>query len=65
MSFDVSLVIDSLPRILEGIGLTLQLLVLSTIFGFIIAVILLLMRISGKWLPKLGKARRHICGIRI
>ena len=49
MSFDVSLVIDSLPRILEGIGLTLQLLVLSTIFGFIIAVILLLMRISGKW----------------
>ena len=49
MSFDVGLVIDSLPRILEGIGLTLQLLVLSTIIGFVIAVILLLMRISGRW----------------
>lgn len=49
MSFDVSLVIDSLPRLIGGIGLTLELLFLSIFFGFLLAVVLLLMRISNLW----------------
>ena len=49
MSFDVALVIDSIPKMLEGIGLTLELLFLSTFIGLILAVITLLMRISGRW----------------
>lgn len=49
MSFDVSLVIDSLPRLIGGIGLTLELLFLSIFFGFLLAVVLLLMRISNRW----------------
>jgi polar amino acid transport system permease protein len=48
MSFDFSLVIDSVPKMLEGIGLTLELLFLSTSIGLILAVITLLMRISGR-----------------
>jgi polar amino acid transport system permease protein len=50
MTFDVSLIADALPRLLEGIGLTLQLLVLASFFGLLLAVALLLMRISGRWL---------------
>jgi len=49
MSFDFSLVTDSIPRMLVGIGLTFQLMFLSGLLGLILAVILLLMRISGKW----------------
>ena len=49
MSFDIALVIDSIPKMLEGIGLTLELLFLSTSIGLILAVITLLMRISGRW----------------
>ena len=49
MSFDVSLIVDSIPRMLEGLGLTLMLLVLSTIIGLVLAVVILLMRISGRW----------------
>lgn len=48
MSFDFALVIDSVPKMLEGIGLTLELLFLSTFIGLILAVITLLMRISGR-----------------
>lgn len=48
MSFDFALVIDSVPKMLEGIGLTLELLFLSTSIGLILAVITLLMRISGR-----------------
>ncbi len=48
MSFDFGLVIDSVPKMLEGIGLTLELLFLSTSIGLILAVITLLMRISGR-----------------
>lgn len=48
MSFDISLILDSLPRMLAGIGITFQLLVISGILGLILAVVLLLMRISGK-----------------
>jgi octopine/nopaline transport system permease protein len=49
MSFDLALITDSIPRMLVGIGITFQLMVLSAVLGLILAVILLLMRISGKW----------------
>jgi len=46
---DIQLIIDSIPKMLVGLGLTLQLMIVSAILGTILAVILLLMRISGKW----------------
>ncbi|MCR9145639.1 MAG: ABC transporter permease [Rhodobacteraceae bacterium] len=49
MSFDTALIVESLPKMLMGIGLTFQLLVLSAVFGLILATLLMLMRISGKW----------------
>ncbi len=49
MSFDINLILDSLPRMLEGIGITLQPLVVSGLLGLVLAIILLLMRISGKF----------------
>ena len=49
MSFDISLIIDSIPKMLMGIGLTFQLLILSAVFGLALAILLLLMRLSGKW----------------
>ena len=49
MSFDFSLIIDSIPKMLMGIGLTFQLLFLSGILGLALAIVLLLMRISGRW----------------
>ena len=48
MSFDFSLIIDSIPKMLEGIGVTLQLLFLSSFLGLILAIGVLLMRISGR-----------------
>ena len=49
MSFDVLLIIDSIPKMLMGIGLTFQLLFISAALGLVLAVVLLLMRISGRW----------------
>ncbi len=49
MSFDMALILDSVPRMLMGIGLTLQLLFLSGALGLALAIVLLLMRISGRW----------------
>ncbi len=49
MSFDFALIIDSIPKMLAGIGLTFQLLFLSLVLGLALAIILLLMRISGRW----------------
>jgi len=49
MSFDFSLIIDSIPKMLMGLGLTLQLLFISAVLGLALAVVLLLMRISGRW----------------
>lgn len=46
MSFDIWLIVESLPKMLAGIGITLQLLILSTIFGTILAIVTVLMRIS-------------------
>ena len=49
MSFDLDLIVDSIPKMLMGIGLTFQLLFLSAVLGLALAIILLLMRISGRW----------------
>lgn len=49
MSFDLSLIVDALPKMLMGIGITFQLMFLSAILGLILAIGLMLMRISGKW----------------
>ena len=49
MSFDFALIIDSIPKMLMGIGLTFQLLFLSAVLGLALAIILLLLRISGQW----------------
>lgn len=47
MIFDFSIIIDAIPRILGGIGLTFQLLVVSSVLGVLLAFALLLMRLSG------------------
>ncbi len=49
MTFEIDLIIESIPKMLNGIGITFQLLFISAILGFILAVFLLLMRISGRW----------------
>lgn len=49
MSFDVGLIIDSIPKIMEGLGITLQLLAWSSVIGLALAIVILLMRISGLW----------------
>ena len=49
MSFDLNLILDSLPKMLTGFGVTLQLLLVSGILGLILAILLLLMRLSGKF----------------
>jgi polar amino acid transport system permease protein len=49
MSFDINLILQSLPQMLKGLGITLQLLVVSGILGLLLAIVLLLMRISGKF----------------
>ncbi|MCA8966724.1 MAG: ABC transporter permease subunit, partial [Planctomycetes bacterium] len=49
MSFDAWLILDSLPKLLAGLALTLELLLLSAVLGLLLAVLLLLMRISGRW----------------
>jgi octopine/nopaline transport system permease protein len=48
MSFDLSLIIESVPKMLMGIGTTLEMLVLAIILGTVLAVVLLLMRISNR-----------------
>ncbi len=49
MIFDFALIVDSIPKMLMGIGLTFQLLFLSAVLGLALAIVLLLMRISGRW----------------
>ena len=49
MSFDLYLIVESVPMMLAGIGITLKLLVVSGLLGLMLAICLLLMRISGKW----------------
>ena len=50
MTFDFGLVFESLPKMLVGLGLTLELLLLSSFIGLVLAVVTLLMRISGRWI---------------
>ena len=45
----MTLIVDSIPKMLSGIGLTFKLLLLSAFFGLALAIVLLLMRISGRW----------------
>jgi polar amino acid transport system permease protein len=57
MSFDFALIATSLPKILQGLGLTLNLLVVSTLLGLLLAVGILLMRLSRRaWLVWPAKA---------
>jgi len=49
MNFDLAIIVNALPKMLMGIGLTFQLLIISAILGLILAIGLMLMRISGKW----------------
>ncbi len=49
MIFDFAMIVDSIPKMLMGIGLTFQLLFLSAVLGLALAIVLLLMRISGRW----------------
>ena len=49
MSIDFALIVNSIPDMLEGMGLTLVLLFLSAVLGLMLAITLLLMRISGRW----------------
>ena len=49
MTFDFGLVFSSIPKMLVGLGLTLELLLLSSFIGLLLALVTLLMRISGRW----------------
>ena len=49
MIVDYTLIAESLPVMLKGIGITFQLLFISGFLGLILAIFLLLMRLSGKW----------------
>lgn len=46
---DIQLIVDYLPQISRGLLVTLELIVVTTLLGFIFAVPLALMRISKKW----------------
>lgn len=49
MTFDFNLILSSLPQIAAGIGITLKLMAYSTVIGLVLAVLILLMRISSRW----------------
>jgi len=49
MNLDLALILESIPKMLAGIGVTLQLLFLSSVMGLVLAIVLLLMRMSGRW----------------
>ena len=50
MSFDVDLILGSIPKMLAGIGITLELMFLSLALGMVLGVVTLLMRLSDRWL---------------
>ena len=50
MSFDLALILDSLPRLLDGLWLTLQLLLISAAAGTLLGVLTCAARLSGTWL---------------
>ncbi len=49
MTESISLIFQSVVKMLGGIGMTFQLLFVSAVLGMALAIVLLLMRISGKW----------------
>ena len=49
MIFDFALIADSIPKMLTGFWMTFELWFLTAVLGMAIAIILLLMRISGRW----------------
>ena len=49
MSFDIEIILNSIPKILMGIGLTFELLFLSLVLGTVLGIFLLILRISGRW----------------
>ncbi len=49
MTFEFGLIFSSIPLMLVGLGLTLKLLLLSSVIGLLLAIGILLMRISGRW----------------
>lgn len=49
MEFDFALIAESLPKMIAGLGMTIQLLFISLVLGTALAVVLLIMRISGRW----------------
>lgn len=54
---DVQIIIDSLPALIEGMGLTIQLTLLSLFIGLALAVPLALLRLSSNpllWVPAYG-----------
>lgn len=54
---DVQIIIDSLPALIEGMGLTIQLTLLSLFIGLALAVPLALLRLSNNpllWVPAYG-----------
>ena len=48
MNFELYLILESIPKMLAGLGVTLQLLFLASFLGLGLGIILLLMRISGR-----------------
>lgn len=52
MTFDFGLIIESLPRLLSGAALTVELVGLALIIGFVIAIPMALMRVSANPLVK-------------
>jgi len=51
IAFDFGLVAVSLPQLLAGLSTTLQLLTLASVCGLLLAIVILLMRLSGRrWL---------------
>ena len=47
MIIDFNLILESLPIMLKGIGITFQLLIISGFLGLILAIFLLLMRMMN------------------
>jgi polar amino acid transport system permease protein len=48
MNLQIHLILESIPKMLVGLGVTLQLLFLAAFLGLGLGIILLLMRISGR-----------------
>ncbi len=51
MNIDFALIVESVPKMLAGVGITLEIFLLSTVCGTLLAIVTLLMRISPyRWL---------------